>query len=519
MDTNSPPRWFATAPRKASALLLVLVLAAAPAGLAEEAPQGPSEAWYRIEVSGQPAGWAMESEEASVDEIVTESKMRLELRRGAAAATIEMESRFVETRDGRALSARTVQKLGAAPLESSFEFRADDVLVRHRGATGEVREEVLEVPEGDWSTPGEVRRRIRREIEGGAEKFSIRAIDLMLGLEPVTTEWSLESLDREILTSRGVHRTALFRQTQSYAPEVATLAYVDGDGLVVRSETRLMGLELTLTLAGREEVLGAPTAAPEILVRSFVRPDRGIERPRELRRAVYELRSEGGLPDEIPSVGAQLVEHLGTRVRVTVELGSSPPVGAVDRAEYLRSTAYLGHDDPLLRELVVQALQQEGAAPRARATEPNETERAQALRRFVAGYVSDKDLDTVLGTAAEVAATRSGDCTEHSVLLAALLRGADIPSRVVSGLVYVERFAGADDIFAFHMWTQALVDGRWLDLDATVSSTSPAAAFDAAHIALAVSSLDGSQSVLRDMARILPLMGDLDVRVVEVSYP
>ena len=40
-------------------------------------------------------------------------------------------------------------------------------------------------------------------------------------------------------------------------------------------------------------------------------------------------------------------------------------------------------------------------------------------------------------TAAEVARSREGDCTEHAVLLAALARARGIPARVAMGLVYV----------------------------------------------------------------------------------
>ena len=44
------------------------------------------------------------------------------------------------------------------------------------------------------------------------------------------------------------------------------------------------------------------------------------------------------------------------------------------------------------------------------------------------------------------------------VLLAAMLRAAEIPSRVAVGVIYVERFAGERDVFGYHMWTQALID-------------------------------------------------------------
>ena len=89
----------------------------------------------------------------------------------------------------------------------------------------------------------------------------------------------------------------------------------------------------------------------------------------------------------------------------------------------------------------------------------------------------------------EGARAAEGDCTEHATLLCAMLRADGIPARVGSGLIYADRFAGEEEIFGYHMWTQALleIDGqeRWVDLDPTL----PSRAFDATHIAVATSSL------------------------------
>ena len=40
-----------------------------------------------------------------------------------------------------------------------------------------------------------------------------------------------------------------------------------------------------------------------------------------------------------------------------------------------------------------------------------------------------------------------------------MLRADGIPARVASGLVYADGFLGSRDIFGWHMWTQALIDG------------------------------------------------------------
>ena len=85
---------------------------------------------------------------------------------------------------------------------------------------------------------------------------------------------------------------------------------------------------------------------------------------------------------------------------------------------------------------------------------------ALALEGYVHSTMTKKNFSQAFSTAAEVAESREGDCTEHAVLLAALARACGIPSRVAIGLVYVESAGG----FGYHMWTEMYLDGagcRW----------------------------------------------------------
>jgi len=70
------------------------------------------------------------------------------------------------------------------------------------------------------------------------------------------------------------------------------------------------------------------------------------------------------------------------------------------------------------------------------------------------------------------------------------------------------------------MWTQAWIQkdkgkGYWIDVDATLSGH----AFDAAHIALGVSALNdfADNSTSNDMVKVLPLLGRLEVKVLEAK--
>ena len=119
-------------------------------------------------------------------------------------------------------------------------------------------------------------------------------------------------------------------------------------------------------------------------------------------------------------------------------------------------------------------------------------------------------------TASEVARSKSGDCTEHALLTAAMLRVAGIPSRVASGLVFADQFAGEKKVFAYHMWAQALIgtgaEAHWVDLDATLSGQ----AFDATHLALVVTTLKDGEFE-SSMAPISKMLGKLRVEVVSAE--
>jgi transglutaminase-like putative cysteine protease len=137
--------------------------------------------------------------------------------------------------------------------------------------------------------------------------------------------------------------------------------------------------------------------------------------------------------------------------------------------------------------------------------------RAQALRRFVHEHITAKNLDTAFATASETARMKRGDCSEHAVLLCALLRAAEIPARTASGLVYADAFAGERDLFGWHMWTQALIGGKWVDLDATLPVR-----YDAAHVLVGTSSLAEGMGDA-DLSHLLILLGNLEIEVLEVN--
>ena len=167
----------------------------------------------------------------------------------------------------------------------------------------------------------------------------------------------------------------------------------------------------------------------------------------------------------------------------------SPP------AEYLAANSILQLDDARLKQMAAEG--------KGSATDPAQL--AVALEKYVHGAMKQADFSQGFATAAEVAESRAGDCTEHAVLLAALARINGIPSRVAIGLVYVDSAAS----FGYHMWTEVLLNGEWVPLDATIGRGGTSAAY----LKLTDSSLEGA-SAYSSFLSVAQVLGQLKVSVV-----
>jgi len=272
-------------------------------------------------------------------------------------------------------------------------------------------------------------------------------------------------------------------------------------------------------LADRELAL-SPLTPTEMIANTLVTPDRPIKRPRGLRSARYELGSVDGRAIALPDVAAQSVTQRGPGVvEVAIDLDAASDAADAPGAELLAASAMLDHADPDVKRLGTRWAAAAIDTDDDRAV--SDHERAEALRAAVHGFIRQKDLSVGFASAGDVARTAQGDCTEHAVLLAAVLRGAGVPARCVSGLVYADQFAGHKGVFGYHMWTQAWLDpdgagpraAQWTDFDATL----PGVAYDATHITLGVTDLNEGV-VGNDMAAMLPLLGNLEIRVLEVNH-
>ena len=157
---------------------------------------------------------------------------------------------------------------------------------------------------------------------------------------------------------------------------------------------------------------------------------------------------------KLPSAGYQRIEptaKAGTVVQVMdLDAPSVASKEELENPQYTGSSGMVDTRDATIRELVAQALHDAGS---------DKAERAEAMRAFVHRWISIKNYRTAFASASETARNRTGDCSEHGVLLAAMLRIDGIPSRLATGLVYFQPEGDkGEGVYGWHMWTQAIID-------------------------------------------------------------
>lgn len=526
-EISSPRRRWAAVAGFGLAVGLLLAPLAVPAhpAHAADAPAAattpaPAEAkitdrFYSIDMMGGRAGWMHARETVAGDGTITnDSTLQFSLKRGPISIDVRMETQFVERADGTPVSMRSFQQMAKMPIESTYTFTPEGVRVSTKQGAAQPIESLEPLPQGEWLTPGGADRFVKARRAAGAKEVTFRTIDPTAGLKPVVVTRTEGQPEKMMVLGREIDVVkAALKTTLSQGQNVSSTEYSDNEGVLVKSNTSMGGIDVTMSLVTRDEAM-KEGAAPEIMVATFLAPDKPIKNARHSTRAAYTVSAKDGALDDIARTGSQHVERIdASTLKVTVDssMPNAPAPDEADPARFTKSTPMANAEDPAIRAIASDATKDLPA-------DCTVAQKAEALRRSAHEYINAKNLGVGFASASEVAKTRTGDCTEHAVFLVALLRAQGIPARAAAGLIYADQFAGASNIFGYHMWAQALLDTdkgpRWVDLDATLPDGTP---YDATHIALATTDLSGEDAA-SSMLPIATVMGRLTIKVESVEH-
>ncbi|MFQ5490075.1 MAG: transglutaminase family protein [Phycisphaerae bacterium] len=474
-----------------------------------------SDEWLVIRLADQQAGYAHTTLSREGDQVIARTVTVVSMRRGQAELRIDVMESSTETVSGKPISFESVQRMAAMTTTVKGQVRDGQVHIE-KSQFGMTQSMTVPYPEGALMGWGLFAEQLRRGLAEGLA-YQVSAYMPSLRLDGAVAAGIVIGGKETIELLDGPAQGVRVKTTMSSPSGTMEMTgWIDAEGNVLKTQLEMMGLTFEMIRSDKATAT-AQLEAPEILFDSLVKSDRRIDR-HQARRITYRLSTvDGGaeLPT-LPETGLQKPKPgPDGRVQLTVtrqdhaRLRDASQSNAKDPASealkpYLASNLWINSDDPQVQAMAKTA---GGDADGSYALADN-------LRRYVSRVIEEKNLNVGFASASEVCRNKQGDCSEHAVLLAALGRARQLPSRVVVGLVYVPTFGGARDVFGFHMWTQFHLGGQWVDFDAAQNESD----CNPTHIALATSSLQNA--ALGEMAfSLINVIGRLKIEVLDADPP
>jgi hypothetical protein len=473
------------------------------------------ETWQATYLQGARIGHTHTVVTESGGVFTTKRNIRLTVKRYGSVLPIEIEQTCTERPDGSVLTLGLNQSLGK-DKQTAMTARVEGkkLLIQ----TGPAERRI------DWDPSclglyAQEQLFVRNQLKPGDTfrffTFELSA-EILLGLK--VTVKPAEEVDRLVLQGDTLRR----EQVSLVRAEIVSdkiwiggketqlppkTVWLDEAGQVVREEFEFPGLgrvtqyTTSKEAATREAIAG--DLLPDLGINIMIPLNKEIANPYDTQQVIYRIRVEGEV--DVPFV-QDARQEIKLPLGRTFELWVKSVRGPGDRdaklpdspefVEYLQPNRFIDSDNERIRSLAQTIL----------GDEKRPYEMALKLEK---GVHDRMRFDAGVGfpPASQTARDLRGDCRQHALLLAALLRAVGIPSRTALGVIYTKE-PGKGPVFAFHMWTEGYIGGRWLALDAIQGK----GFVGATHLTMVHHSWAGTQT----LAPLLPIAGVLGKLKIEV---
>ena len=441
---------------------------------------GQTETEYMaIMMQGQKIGYATHTRSVENSHVITSEEFSLTLGRGGQTVTVCSKETYIETTDGQPLSFEVTMQTSGVEQKTSGTIQ-DGKIALSRQIMGTAQNSVADWPQGALMLEGMQLVQKQKGLTPGTQ-YELLTYRPEMAMS-ITTKVVVGGKQNVDLLGRVLELTEVKQTSLMQGQEITVTSYVDNNFKTLKSTAPMMGMTLEFVSCSKEFAMRKDDIVDFLEKLSITSPVQLINL-NTIDSIDYQIVPTTDKELHFPTSSHQSVQSENEKLLVTVKrqtpaegvtfpyVGDDPEiVQALKPAEYMQSDS---------KEIVDLARHAIGGTKDA-------AKAAKQIESFVAGYIQKKDLSVGYASAAEVAQSRQGDCSEHAILTAAMCRAVGIPARIVCGVLYVDSFINQKTIFAGHMWVEAYIGDQWIGLDATrVNQDDDCFGFGPGHIALA----------------------------------
>ena len=435
--------------------------------------------YMAIMMQGQKIGHSIHKRCVENSHVITSEEFSMTLGRGGQAVSVHSKETYIETTDGKPLSFEITMQTSGIEQKTSGTIENGKIALTKQ-AMGTTQNLAADWPEGALMPEGMRLVQTQKGLTAGTQyELSTYRPEMAM---PITIKVAVCKKQNVDLMGRVLELTEVKQISLVRGQEITVTSYVDDNFKTLKSIAPMMGMTLEFIACSKEFATRKDDVVDFLEKLSIASPVQLINL-NKIDSIVYDIKATTDQELHFPSSSHQSVQAENGKLLVTVKR-LTPPEGVTLPYEgddpkildALKPAEYLQSNNKEIGDLARHAIG--GTTDAAKA--------AKQIESFVAGFIQKKDLSVGYASAAEVAQSRQGDCSEHAILTAAMCRAVGIPARIVCGVLYVDSFINQKSIFAGHMWTEAHIGDQWIGLDATrVNQDDNSFGFGPGHIALA----------------------------------
>jgi hypothetical protein len=477
---------------------LILVLSSGLNLFGKNAEFTPVDRWYEVYLGGAKVGYVSDIMQKDGDVIKSRNEFVMQIKRAGQSIEIIVEQETEEKLNGELINFSSETKMAGIPMLKKGRVEGKELVVYEKQFISGKETRYTFDPEGGMSW-GLRKKVLENGFQEAGKTYQLKVYSPDMGMKaPVKA--NIICFGEKMIQVGKEKKTAyeVDMELKSTFGSLKTKSWFDEDCVALRTEMNMGGINISMIQVPKKKAKKMDAEVQELLLSSVVPVNAAV--PKGDKNIFIMETVKGDWSVTLFEGTGQKVERIDDKsVRVIVDqsLKKKKVDGEIDLKPFLLSSVYLDTDD-----LLIQKLAKKG---KGKAKTPKEI--AKKLTKFVFRYMTNKNYGVGFATASEVARNKEGDCTEHSMLLAALGRALGIPTRVVTGLVYADEFEGKKDVLVYHMWTQFYLDGEWVNLDAALGLVK----CPADRITFTVDSMQ--EDTMDSVIPLLELINNLEVTV------
>ncbi len=461
--------------------------------------------YFAVFMAGQKAGHTAITRQVSGDKVTTIQSVTLTMSRATIPLSINMIETAIETIQGKPLGFEVIQDLAAMTTKTQGTIDKQGAIQLTTTSMGMVEKNTMQWPQGAMMSEALRLFHLKKGLKEG-DTFTVKVFSPSM-LSAIDTEIRVGPKKNVDLLGRVVPLTEITSAMKSSTGDMLSFStsYVDDELKEQKIITPVAGIKVEMVACAKDFAL-SPSDPVDFINQTFIPSPVSLADAKSAKSITYHIVPKNNNKLQIQPNANQTARADGKGGVILTVCPVTPPSGVAfpykgknKRAlEALKPSRFLQSKDERIAALARLAVGKTKDAAQA----------AKKIETFVGSYIDEMSLSVGYASAAEVAASKKGDCTEHAVLTAAMCRAVGIPAEVVMGVMYVEQFAGLANIFGGHAWTQVYLGDKWVGLDATRAPNG----YDARHIALA-----SGNGNLESFLELLSTIGNFKISDIKIK--